>query len=61
MTTESEGYIDLGREGRVVLYKRQHLKNPKWQARISVPNATGYKVISTEAAPKMTGQFLTLM
>jgi integrase len=24
------------------LYKRPNLKNPKWQCRISVPNATGY-------------------
>lgn len=48
VTTETEGYIDCGRDGRVVLYKRGHLKNPKWQARISVPNATGYKVVSTK-------------
>jgi len=48
VTSESEGYIDLGRDGRVVLYKRQHLKNPKWQARISVPNARGYRVVSTK-------------
>jgi integrase len=30
------------RDGRIVLYKRPNLKNPKWQCRISVPNATGY-------------------
>ena len=30
------------RDGHVVLYKRPNLKNPKWQCRISVPNATGY-------------------
>lgn len=48
MAAESEGYIDLRGDGRVVLYKRQHLKNPKWQARISVPNSTGYKVVSTK-------------
>ena len=30
------------RDGHVVLYKRPHLKNPKWQCRISVPHATGY-------------------
>jgi integrase len=29
-------------DGHVVLYKRPNLKNPKWQCRISVPNATGY-------------------
>lgn len=48
MGTDSDGYIDIRGDGRVVLYKRQHLKNPKWQARISVPNATGYKVVSTK-------------
>lgn len=48
MAAESEGYIDLRGDGRVVLYKRHHLKNPRWQARISVPNATGYKVVSTK-------------
>lgn len=50
MSADSEGYIDLRGDGRVVLYKREHLKNPKWQARISVPNATGYKVVSTKTA-----------
>lgn len=30
------------RDGHVVLYKRPNLRNPKWQCRISVPNATGY-------------------
>lgn len=48
MAADSDGYIDIRGDGRVVLYKRQHLKNPKWQARISVPNAAGYKVISTK-------------
>jgi integrase len=35
------------RDGHVVLYKRPKLKNPKWQCRISVPNATGYVRRST--------------
>lgn len=48
MAADSDGYIDIRGDGRVVLYKRQHLKNPKWQARISVPNATGYRVVSTK-------------
>jgi integrase len=30
------------RDGHIVLYKRPNLNNPKWQCRISVPNATGY-------------------
>jgi integrase len=36
------------RDGHVVLYKRPNLKNPKWQCRISVPNATGYVRRSTD-------------
>lgn len=42
--------IDVRGDGRVILYKRPGLKKPKWQARISVPNATGYKVVSTKTA-----------
>ena len=45
--TYSEEKIDVNGDGRIVLYKRTHLKRPKWQARISVPNSTGYKVLST--------------
>jgi integrase len=41
-------YIDLRGDGRIVLYQRSGLKRPKWQARISVPNSTGYKVVSTK-------------
>ena len=42
-------YIDLRGDGRIVRYQRSGLKRPKWQARISVPNSTGYKVVSTKA------------
>lgn len=47
MTSLSEK-IDVRGDGRIVLYKRPGLKNPKWQARISVPNSTGYKIVSTK-------------
>jgi integrase len=50
MTTEDEDRIDVRGDGRIVLYKRKNLKNPKWQARISVPNSTGYKVVTTKTA-----------
>lgn len=40
--------IDVRDDGRIILYKREGLKNPKWQARISIPNASGYKIISTK-------------
>jgi integrase len=39
---------DLRGDGRVILYKRAGLKNPKWQVRIRVPNASGYKIVSTK-------------
>ncbi|MEI6486212.1 MAG: site-specific integrase [Sphingomonadales bacterium] len=40
--------VDLRGDGRVILYKRHNLKNQNWQCRIRVPNATGYKVVSTK-------------
>ncbi len=48
VTNTAERYIDVRGDGRVVLYKREHLRRPVWQTRISVPNATGYKVVSTK-------------
>lgn len=40
--------IDLRGDGRIMLYKRDGLKNPKWQVRIRVPNANGYKIVSSK-------------
>ena len=42
--------VDVRGDGRVILYKREGLKNPVYQARIRVPNAAGYKVVSTKTA-----------
>lgn len=47
---ESGERIDIRGDGRIILYKRDGLKKPKWQARIRVPNATGYKIVSTKSA-----------
>jgi integrase len=41
---------DVRGDGRVILYKRGGLKDPKWQVRIRVPNASGYKVVSSKTA-----------
>lgn len=41
---------DVRGDGRIILYKREGLKNPKWQARIRVPNANGYKIVTTKTA-----------
>lgn len=48
--------IDVRGDGRVVLYKRPGLKNPKWQARVSVPNSKGYKIVSTKTANLVEAQ-----
>jgi integrase len=45
---KSQEYVDVRGDGRIVLYKRDGLKKLKWQARIRVPNATGYKIVSTK-------------
>lgn len=50
MDDVTEDRIDLRGDGRVVLYKREGLKNPKWQVRIRVPISTGYKIVTTKTA-----------
>ena len=40
--------LDLRGDGRIMLYKRPGLKNPKWQCRLRVPNATEYLVKTTK-------------
>ena len=50
MAVDTEDRIDLRGDGRVILYKRAGLKDPVWQARIRVPNSTGYKRITTKTA-----------
>jgi integrase len=55
MTSLSEK-IDLKGDGRIVLYKRAGLKNPKWQARVSVPNSSGYKIVSTKTTDLIQAQ-----
>lgn len=45
---DSETDFAMPGGGRIKLYKREHLENQNWYARIKVPNATGYKVLSTK-------------
>ena len=40
--------IDVRGDGRIILSKRDGLKNPKWQTRIRVPNADGYRFATTK-------------
>lgn len=49
-TDSSSEFIDLRGDGRVVLYKRPGLKKPKWQVRIRVPKATGYRIVSSKTS-----------
>jgi integrase len=55
-----EDQIDLRGDGRIVLYKRQGLKNPKWQVRVRVPNANGYKIVSTKTDNKREAERFAL-
>lgn len=49
-TDLSNELIDLRGDGTVVLYKRLGLKKPKWQVRVRVPNATGYRIVSSKTS-----------
>jgi len=40
MANDGDVRIDLRGDGRVILYKRDKLKNPVWQDRVRVPNST---------------------
>jgi integrase len=46
--SDAEEQIDIRGDGRIILYKRPGLKKPKWQARIRVPNANRYKIVTTK-------------
>ena len=51
MDTKSKNYddyIDLRNDGRIVMYRRPHLKNPKWNVRLKIPNTKGYVIRSTK-------------
>jgi integrase len=59
MSEESER-IDVRGDGRIILYKREGLKNPKWQARIRVPNANSYKTATTKTTDVVKAQVFAL-
>ena len=50
MRDGSSDRVDVKNDNRIVLYKRDDVKNPKWQARLKVPGSTGYKIISTKSS-----------
>ena len=45
-----DDYIDLRNDGRIVMYRRPHLKNPKWNVRLKIPNTKGYVIRSTKTS-----------
>lgn len=50
MANEGDVRIDLQGDGRVILYKRDKLKNPVWQVRVRFPNSTGNNRIMTKTS-----------
>ena len=60
MASDGDIRIDLRGDGRVILYKRDNLKDPVWQARVRVPNSTGYKRISTKTSDQREAERFAL-
>lgn len=52
MVTNSKSFTNIHEHlsGQVVLYQRRNLKNPKYQARLKIPNTTGYQIFSTKTS-----------
>ena len=60
MANDGDIRIDLRGDGRVILYKRDNLKDPVWQARVRVPNSTGYKRITTKTSDQREAERFAL-
>ena len=60
MTKFKLNQIDVKNDGKVILYQRPDVKNPKWQARISVSGATGYKIFSTKETSQAAAERVAL-
>ena len=52
--------IDLNNNGKLILYQRPDVKNPKWQCRISVSASTGYKIFSTKETEQSKAERVAL-
>jgi integrase len=59
-SSQRSEYIDLSNDGRVVLFRRNNLKSPKWQVRIRVPNSSGYRVQSTKTTDRREAERFAL-
>ncbi|WP_445948040.1 hypothetical protein [Sphingorhabdus sp.] len=60
MANDGDVRIDLRGDGRVILYKRDNLKDPVWQVRVRVPNSTGYKRITTKTSDQREAERFAL-
>jgi len=52
--------IDLNGDGRVLLYQRDDVKNPKWQCRISVQGSSGNVRFSTKETDQRKAERIAL-
>jgi len=52
--------IDVKGDGKVILYQRPDVKNPRWQCRISVTGSTGYKIFSTKETDQRLAERVAL-
>ena len=50
MQSHQDEQVDVRGDGRVLLYKRAGLKKPNWYARLRIPGASGYKIVSTKTS-----------
>ena len=60
MTKFEKNQIDVNGDGRVILYQRPDVLNPKWQCRISVQGSIGYKVFSTKESDQRKAERVAL-
>ena len=52
--------VDVNGDGKVIIYQRPDVKNPKWQCRISVSGSTGYKRFSTKETSQRAAERVAL-
>ena len=51
-----DDYVDVRNDGKIVMYRRPHLKNPKWNVRLKIPNHKGYVIRSTKTSDYNEGK-----
>lgn len=56
LQSNQDEQVDVRGDGRVLLYKRAGLKKPNWYARLRIPGASGYKIVSTKTSRLSTAE-----